>query len=118
MSPFQPRIFSLISSNRSRRLACSCIVFCYIFHLNILEMDFFSGHNLTSMGRHSLVGSIQDLRTGGRWFDLRARAISFPRIHDSHCDRTHSSLTTVHCFDNVDVGKQPVACKEYCSEYW
>ena len=36
----------------------------------------------------------------------------------SHCDSIHSSLTAVHCFDNVYVGKQPVAWKEYCAEHW
>ena len=43
---------------------------------------------------------------------------SFPRIDDCHFDRIHSSLTAVHCFDNGYVGKQPVAWKEYCMEYW
>ena len=28
------------------------------------------------------------------------------------------SLTTLRCFDNGHVGKQPVAWKEYCAEYW
>ena len=42
----------------------------------------------------------------------------FPRVGDSHFGRIHSSLTTVHCFDNGYVGKQPVAWKEYCVEYW
>ena len=37
---------------------------------------------------------------------------------DSHCDRIHSSLTTVRCFENGYVRKQPVAWKEYCAEYW
>ena len=37
---------------------------------------------------------------------------------DSHCDRIHSSLTAVRCFDIGYVGKQPVAWKEYCAEYW
>ena len=27
-------------------------------------------------------------------------------------------LTTVPCFDSGYVGKQPVAWKEYCEEYW
>ena len=40
-----------------------------------------------------------------------ARPILFPRIDDSHCDRIHSSLTAVRCFDNGYVGKQPVAWK-------
>ena len=36
--------------------------------------------------------------------------------HDSHCDRIHSCLTAVHCFDDGYVGKQPVAWKEQCEE--
>ena len=36
----------------------------------------------------------------------------------SHYDRIHSYLTTACCFDNGYVGKQPVAWKEYCVEYW
>ena len=43
--------------------------------------------------------------------------IFFPGIDDSHCDRIHSSLTVVRCFDNEHVGKQPVAWKEYCAEH-
>ena len=35
----------------------------------------------------------------------------------SSCDRIHSSLTPVSCFDNGYVGKQPVVWKEYCVEY-
>ena len=47
-----------------------------------------------------------------------ARPIFFPRIDDSHCDRIHSSLTAVRCFDNDYVGMQPVAWKEYqCGKY-
>ena len=37
-----------------------------------------------------------------------ARPIFFPRIDDSHCERIHSSLTAVRCFENRYVGKQPV----------
>ena len=62
--------------------------------------------------------SVQDLRTGGRWFDPQARPILFPWIHDSYCDRIHSFLTAVRCFDNGYVGKQPVAWKEHSVEYW
>ena len=65
---------------------------------------------------HSSVDSIADLRTGGLWFD--PWPILFPRIDDSHCDRIHCSLTTVCCFDNGYVGKQPVTWKEYCAEHW
>ena len=39
-------------------------------------------------------------------------------IDDSNCNRTHSSLKAVYCFDDGHMGKQPVACKEYCAEYW
>ena len=37
---------------------------------------------------------------------------------NSHCDRIHTSLTAVHCFHSGYVGKQAVARKEYCAEYW
>ena len=65
---------------------------------------------------HSSVDSIQDLRTGGRWFNPPSLPIFFPRIDDSYCDWIHSSLTDVHCFDDGYVGKQPVAWEEYCAE--
>ena len=60
------------------------------------------------------------LRTEDRRSLVRspARPILFPRIDDSHCDRIHSSLTTVSCFDNDYVRKQPVASKEYSVEHW
>ena len=47
-----------------------------------------------------------------------AQTIFFPRIDDSHCDTIHSSLTTVRCSHKGYVGKQAVAWKEYCVEYW
>ena len=49
---------------------------------------------------------------------FQARPIFLTRIDDSHCDRIHFYLTAVRCFDNGYVGKQPVAWKEYCVEYW
>ena len=49
---------------------------------------------------------------------IPARPIFIPRIDDSHFDRIYSSLTAVRSFDNGYVGKQPVAWKEYCVEYW
>ena len=60
----------------------------------------------------SSVGSVQDLRTEDRWFDLQARPIFFPRTDDSHCDKMHSSLTAVHCFEDGYLGKQLVAWKK------
>ena len=65
------------------------------------------------------VGSAEDLRTKGPRFEYPVWSIFFPRIDDSHCDRIRSSLIAVHCFDNgYGVGKQPVAWKNYCAEYW
>ena len=66
---------------------------------------------------HSSVGSVADLRTGGRWFDPRPDQYSLRGLV-SHCERILSSLTAVHCFDNGYVRKQPVAWKEYCAKYW
>ena len=40
------------------------------------------------------------------------------RTDDSHSDRIHSALTTVRFLYSRYVGKQPVAWKEYCAEYW
>ena len=40
----------------------------------------------------------------------------FPGTNDSHCDRIHSSLTAVRCFDKSYVGKQPVAWKKILCE--
>ena len=59
--------------------------------------------------RPSSAGRVADLRTGCHWFD--------PWL-GQYSARTHSSLTAVLCFDNGYVGKQPVAWKEYCVEYW
>ena len=64
---------------------------------------------------HSSVGSVEGLRTGGRWFDSRLGQYFFRRLM-SHCGRIISTLTAVGCFDNDNVGKQPVAWKEYCVE--
>ena len=50
--------------------------------------------------RIAKLDSVQDLRTGGRGFDPRARSIFCSRTDDKHCDRIHSSLTSVHCFDD------------------
>ena len=58
---------------------------------------------------HSSVGSVADLRTGGRWCDPRLGRYSFRGLMIVICDRIHSSFTTVRCFDNGCVGKQPVA---------
>ena len=65
----------------------------------------------------SSFGSVQDLKTRCHWFEPQAWPTFSPRIDDSHCDRIHSFLTAVHCFDDDYVG-QPVAWKEYCAKYW
>ena len=59
----------------------------------------------------STVGTLQRLKTGGRWFRSLACPKVCPRTDDSYCDRTYSSLTVVHCFDKCNVGKQPVSWK-------
>ena len=66
---------------------------------------------------YSLVSSAQDLNR--RWLvRSSAQQIFFLRIDGSHCDSFHSSFTAVHCFNHGYVGKQPLAWKEYCTEYW
>ena len=59
----------------------------------------------------SSIGSIQNLRTGGYWFDSLLCQYSFQGWM-IHCNRIYSSNTDVHCFDSFYVGKQLVACKE------
>ena len=67
---------------------------------------------------HSSVGSTVKLENRRSLVRSLAYAIFFPRIDESHCDKVHSSLTAVRCCDNSYVGKQPLAWKEYCAEYW
>ena len=65
-----------------------------------------------SLSPGSSVGSVQDLKTGGRSLDPGlAQFLS----EDSHCDRINSSPTVDHCFDDDFVRKLPVAWKEYCA---
>ena len=69
---------------------------------------------------YSSFGSIQDPVLENRMPLIRSPVwpIFLLRTDDSHCDRIHSSLPAVHCFDNGYVGKQPLAWREYCAEYW
>ena len=67
---------------------------------------------------YSSVISIQDLNTAGLWFKPPTWPIFFPGNDDSHCDKIHSSLTAVHCFDYGSVGKQPLSLEEYYAGYW
>ena len=59
-------------------------------------------YNKESGEPHSSVGSVADLRLG-QYF--------FPKIDDSNCDRIHSSLTAIRCFDNGYAGKHQMAWK-------
>ena len=93
---------------------CNCQKFCRV--QNLVELILYLP--ILRAEPHSSVSSVANLRTRGRWFSPQLSPIFFHRIDDSHCDRTHSFLTADHCFDNVYVGKQPVAWKEYCVEYW
>ena len=51
------------------------------------------------------IGIVEDLRTGGRWFEPPTQQMFFSRVDDSHCNRIHSSLSAIHFFDNGYVGK-------------
>ena len=66
---------------------------------------------------HSTVGSVRTWEQGFAGSIPGRGPIFFPTIDYSHCDRIHSSLTAVLCFDNGYVGKHPMAWKEYCAEY-
>ena len=82
--------------------------------LTLYQTTYFRIVQIVHAEPQSSVGSVVDLRTGGRCFDPPLGQ----RIDDTHCNKIHSSLTAVCCFDNVYVGKQPVAWKEFCVEYW
>ena len=66
----------------------------------------------------SSVGRVAGLENRRSLVLSLARPIFFPRTDDSRHDMIHSSLTAVRFFNNGYVGKQPVAWKEYCVEYW
>ena len=56
---------------------------------------------LYSAEPYGSVGSVANLRQGGRRFDPRLGQYSFRGLMTArHCDRIHSSLTAVRCFDN------------------
>ena len=89
------------------------VVLLLLLLLLLLSLLFHELFNPCSVMPHSSFGSVQDLRTEDRWFDPPARPKFILRIDDSHCDRIHPPLTTVHYFDDGYVGKQSVAWKEY-----
>ena len=64
----------------------------------------------------SSVGSVKDSRVGGRWFESPDVCLFFLKTNDSHCDKIHSSLIVVHCFDDAASGQW--LWKEYCEEHW
>ena len=67
---------------------------------------------------HSSVGSVQDLRKGVLSPGSASQRF-FPRIDDSHCDRIHSSLTSVYCFDDGWLCRRAASgWPAYCAEYW
>ena len=65
---------------------------------------------------HSSVGSVANLRTGGRWFDPRLGQYSFRGL--MIVIATGFIPPAVRSFDNGYVGKHPEVWKEYCAEYW
>ena len=88
----------------------------HFFHV---QQCFLKGFLLRVIAKpSSSVGSVQDLRTGGRWFDPRLRPISFRGLMIVIATGFIPLSSADHCFDDGYVGKQPVAWKEYCAEYW
>ena len=67
---------------------------------------------------HSSVRSVSDLRTGGRWFDLRLGQYSIQGLMIFITIGFIPLLLLSILSTMVHVGKQPVAWKEYCTEYW
>ena len=67
---------------------------------------------------HSSVGSVVDLRIGGRWFDPRLGQYCFQglMIVIATGFSPHSPLSIVSTM--VMQEKQQVAWKEYCAEHW
>ena len=64
----------------------------------------------------SSVGSVADLGTGGLRFDPRLGRYSFRGLMTLIA--TGFIPLSVCSFDSDYVGKQRVAWKEYCAEYW
>ena len=58
------------------------------------------------------------LKTGGHWFDPWLGQYSFRGLMIVIATGFVPLSTTVCCFNNGYVGKQPVPWKEYCMEYW
>ena len=71
-----------------------------------------------SAKRHSSVGSVADLRTGGHFIDPRLGQYSFRGlmivIATGFIPLAPLSVVSIM----VKWGKQPVAWKEYFAEYW
>ena len=95
---------------------------CFLsMHLESKPPIFYSNHILKSSQpeSHSSVCSVQDLRTGGRWFDPWLGHYFFRRLMIVIATGfIPLSLTALNCFDNGYLGKQPVTWKEYCAECW
>ena len=67
---------------------------------------------------HGSVGSVVDLRTGGRWPDSQLGQYSFQGLMIVIATGFIPLSPLVRCFDNSYLGKQPVVWKDYCAEYW
>ena len=65
---------------------------------------------------HSSVGSVADLRTGGRWFDPRVSQYSFRGLMRVIAT---GFIPLSRCFDNGYVGKQPFGLERILYQlYW
>ena len=67
---------------------------------------------------HSSDGSVADLRTGGRWFDLQLDQYSFRGLMKVIATR-FIPLSLLSVASTMFMWKkQPVDWKEYCAEFW
>ena len=93
--PVWPWIYVAESAEQDQPAhTCSLILLCTLYWSIIIFCH-----------RNSSIQSTVIYLFNGKNFNPRARPIFFLRIDDSHCDRIHSSLTVVNCFDNGLIGK-------------
>ena len=62
------------------------------FHLELPVLSTCTSLHFSSPSSYGSLGSIEDLRTGGRWFEPLAWPIFFLNVGDSHCNRIHPAL--------------------------
>ena len=77
------------------------------------------GSNSQPPGHESITLTTEPPGRGkNRRSNLWLSQYSMSRIDGRLCDRIHCSLLAVHCFNDGYMGRQLVAWKQYCAEYW